>query len=377
MKIGLVLPYSIARGGGVQEVIAAMQQELSKRGHTVFIITPRPRDYDKSSPENVLFVGSSTDFRSPMHTTAQVSAGLNEDIDRILEEHQFDILHFHEPWIPVLSRQILIRSKSINVATFHAAVPDTIVSRSLIKVVTPYTKSLIKYIDSFTAVSDTAAKYICSLSDEPVTIIPNAVDLTEYKSPLRRNEKKKSKTIFYIGRLEGRKGVKYLLHAFQSLSAQNPYVKLIIAGDGPDREKLEMLAGDLKLTNVEFKGYISKAEKIRYLKKADLLCAPSLYGESFGIVLLEAMACGLVVVAGDNPGYKSVMQGFGAISLINPRHSAEFTRRLELLLYQSDIRLLWKNWAHDYIKQFSYPEIVDQYEQLYKVAIKEHANKVR
>jgi phosphatidylinositol alpha-mannosyltransferase len=377
MKIGLVLPYSISRGGGVQEIIKAMQKELTKRGHSVYIITPRPRDYDEEIPKNILLVGSSTDFRSPMHTTAQVSAGLNEDIDKILEEHNFDILHFHEPWIPVLSRQILTRSKSVNVATFHAAVPDTIMSRSLVKVVTPYTKSLLKYIDSYTAVSDTAAKYICSLTDSPVAIIPNAVDLSQYKAPLHHHEKRKNKTILYIGRLEGRKGVKHLLNAYQYLIKQNPKVSLIVAGDGPDREKLEMLASDLKLDNVEFTGYISATEKIKLLKKTDLLCAPSLYGESFGIVLLEAMASGLVVVAGDNDGYKSVMQGFGAISLVSPKHTAEFARRLELLLYQPDIRLLWKNWAHDYVKQFDYPEIVDQYELLYEAALKEHAQKNR
>lgn len=373
MKIGLVLPYSIARGGGVQEILKAMQSELVSRGHTVYIITPRPRDYEEECPPNVLLVGSSTDFRSPMHTTAQVSAGLNEDIDKILTEHNFDILHFHEPWIPVLSRQILTRSKSVNVATFHAAVPDTIMSRTLVKVVTPYTKSLLKYIDSYTAVSPAAAKYICSLTDNPISIIPNGIDLKQYKSQEHHNEKKKHKTIFYIGRLENRKGVKYLLDAYQHLIKQYPKVSLIIAGDGPDREKLEMLAGDLKLSNVQFTGYLSMSDKIKHLKNADLFCAPSLYGESFGIVLLEAMASGLVVVAGDNPGYKSVMQGLGAISLVNPKHIAEFTRRLELLLYQPDIRLLWKNWAHEYIQQFSFPFIVDQYEALYKSSLKLHA----
>lgn len=372
MKIGLVLPYSIARGGGVQEILLTMQSELSRRGHTVYIITPRPRDYEERCPDNVLLVGASTDFRSPMHTTAQVSAGLNEDIDQILNQHSFDVLHFHEPWIPVLSRQILTRSKSVNVATFHAAVPDSIMSRSLVKVVTPYTKSLLKYIDSYTAVSEAAAKYIRSLADKPITIIPNGIDLALYNAPLHRKENKNNKTVFYIGRLENRKGVRYLLHAYQHLVRQYPNVRLVIAGDGPERERLEMLAEDLKLNKVTFTGYLSQNDKLKYFKKSDLFCAPSLFGESFGIVLLEAMACGLVVVAGDNVGYKSVMQGLGSISLVNPKHTAEFARRLELLLFQPDIRLLWKNWAHDYVKQFSFPEVVDQYERLYQSALKRH-----
>src|SRR5580698_3042975 len=119
MKIGLVLPYSIARGGGVKEILFAMQKELNKRGHDAYIITPRPRDFEGKCPDNVLLVGASTDFNSPTHTTTQVSAGLNEDIDRILTEYRFDVLHFHEPWIPMLSRQILTRSNTPNVATFH------------------------------------------------------------------------------------------------------------------------------------------------------------------------------------------------------------------------------------------------------------------
>lgn len=368
MKIGLVLPYSIARGGGVKEILFAMQEELINRGHEAYIITPRPRDFEGKCPKNVLLVGASTDFNSPTHTTAQVSAGLNEDIDRILTDYDFDVLHFHEPWIPMLSRQILLRSDVPNVATFHAAIPDTIMSRTLAKAVTPYTKSLLKYIDVYTAVSDAAAEYICSLTDKPVALIPNGIDLKQFKSPKLQHDKKKNKMIFYVGRLEGRKGVSHLLHAFKLLQEDNPDVSLIIGGDGPDRDKLEALATDLELNHVEFLGFITNAQKIRYLQKADLFCAPSLYGESFGVVLLEAMASNLVTVAGDNPGYESVMRGLGAISLVNPKHTAEFARRLELLLTETDLRKIWRNWAQNEIGQYSYPAVVSQYEEVYAQA---------
>jgi phosphatidylinositol alpha-mannosyltransferase len=368
MKIGLVLPYSIARGGGVKEILFAMQEELLNRGHDAYIITPRPRDFEGKSPNKVLLVGASTDFNSPTHTTAQVSAGLNEDIDRILAEYNFDVLHFHEPWIPMLSRQILTRSNTPNVATFHAAIPDTIMSRTLAKAVTPYTKSLLKYIDVYTAVSDAAAEYICSLTDKPVALIPNGIDLKQFKVPKRQSDKKRHKMIFYVGRLEGRKGVNHLLHAFKLVQEDNPHVSLVIGGDGSDREKLESLAADLELKNVEFLGFITNAQKIRYFQTADLFCAPALYGESFGLVLLEAMATGLVTVAGDNPGYESVMHGLGAISLVNPKHTAEFARRLELLLTEVDLRKIWRNWAQTEIEQYSYPSIVSQYEEVYAQA---------
>lgn len=375
MKIGLVLPYSIARGGGVKEILFAMREELEDRGHQAYIITPRPQNYDNKNPKHILLVGNSTDFNSPTHTTAQVSAGMNEDIDRILAEHNFDVLHFHEPWIPMISRQILTRSKTINVATFHAAIPDTIMSRTLAKAVTPYTKSLLKYIDVFTAVSEPAAEYICSLTDEPVALIPNGIDLKAFKAPLKRSDKTRKKTIFYVGRLEGRKGVKYLLHAFKEVSKQDPDVNLIIAGDGPDRNKLEMQAADLELNNVEFLGYITQSEKIKHLRKADLFCAPSIFGESFGLVLLEAMATGLVAVAGDNPGYESVMKGLGAISLVNPKHTAEFARRLELLLRENDLRKIWRDWASKEVVQYGYSNVVSQYEEVYEEAIRKVKNR--
>lgn len=375
MKIGLICPYSIAKGGGVQECVLAIQAELQRRGHDAYIITPRPKDYDDDPSKKMIFVGSSTDFNSPVHTTIQVSAGINEAIDEMLAEHQFDILHFHEPWIPMLSAQILSRSKCVNVATFHAKLPETLMTRTMIKVVTPYTKSVLKYIDAYTAVSDAAAEYVCSLTDEPVALIPNGIDLNRYKAPARRTDNKKNKMIFYLGRLEQRKGVKHLLHAFKLLAEQNPSVSLVIAGDGPDRAKLEALAGDLNLKNVIFAGFVTDKEKVHYLRTADLYCSPALYGESFGIVLLEAMASGLVTVAGDNPGYASVMKGLGAISLVNPKHHAEFARRLNLLLQENDLRGLWRNWAADEIKQYDYATIVGQYEEVYKKALRDHSSK--
>lgn len=375
MKIGLVCPYSIAKGGGVQECVFAMQTELERRGHEVYIITPEPKDHEMAPPKNVIFIGTSTDFNSPMHTTVQVSAAENEMIDQVLAEYQFDILHFHEPWIPMLSAQILNRSNAVNVATFHAKLPETMMTRTMIRVVTPYTKSVLRYIDSFTAVSDAAAEYVCSLTDKKVALIPNGVDLSVYKAPARRSDNKKNKTIFYIGRLEQRKGVKHLLHAFKILSEVNPSVSLVIGGDGPDRAKLEALAADLQLQNVSFLGYVSDKEKVHYLRTSDMYCSPALYGESFGIVLLEAMATGTVIVAGDNPGYASVMSGLGAISLVNPKHHAEFARRLNLLLQESDLRRLWRDWAANEIPQYNYATIVAQYEEVYKKALKEHANK--
>ena len=375
MKIGLVCPYGINKGGGVQEIVRIQQQELQRRGHDAYIITPRPQDHDEEPGDHVIFVGGSTDFRSPTATTIQISASVGETIEGMLEEEQFDILHFHEPWIPMLASQILSRSNSVNVATFHAKLPETMMSRTITKVITPYTKPILKYIDAFTAVSDAAAEYVCSLTDEPVAIIPNAVDQVKFTPPKHLDETRKHKTILYVGRLEGRKGVKYLIKAFKLLRDKHPDVSLVLAGDGVDRAKLELLVDDLEIKNVKFLGHVSEEEKIKRLQESDLFCAPSLFGESFGMVLLEAMASGLVTVAGDNPGYSGVLHGLGALSLVDPKELEEFARRLELMLYQPELRSLWRTWAKAELPQYTWEQVVSQYEEIYEQALaaKRHA----
>lgn len=367
MKIGLICPYDIYKGGGVQECVRATQAELLSRGHEVKIITPLPRQTEAKQPPNIIFIGYSRDIKSPLHTTSQVSVNLNNDmVEEVLSREQFDILHFHEPWVPIVSRQILSRSTAKNVATFHAKLPETVVSRTIERVITPYTKSVIKYLDALTAVSEAAATYVSTLTDKPINIIPNGINLSYYSAQPIKRPSDKPKHIVFIGRLEKRKGVKYLLQAFALLSQNHPTTKLTIAGNGPDRAKLELLADSLQLKNVRFAGYISDKQKKKLHAEADVLCSPALYGESFGIVLLEALASGIPIVAGDNPGYASVMKGLGQLSILDPTDTDEFARRLELFMTDEKLRKLWREWALDYVKQFSYPNVVDAYEKLYE-----------
>ncbi|HET7060496.1 MAG TPA: glycosyltransferase family 4 protein [Candidatus Saccharimonadales bacterium] len=375
MKIGLVCPYSINEHGGVLEVVLALKSGLEKRGHTVKIITPQPRKHDADTPADVIFVGTSVDFRtlSFSDTTSQVSSTADTDkIDAILAEENFDILHFHEPWMPLLSRQLLQRSKCVNVGTFHAKVTTAMTSRAILKVVAPYLKSVLKYLHVLTAVSASGAEYAADMTDRPITIIPNGIDLAKYRKLPVGKAKKDQLMILYLGRLERRKGTRYLLQAFQLLAQDNPDVELVIAGDGPDRERLEMMSDDLKLHNVSFLGFVSEDLKKELLAKADLFCSPAVFGESFGIVLLEAMATGTVTVAGNNSGYVDLMDEVGGISVVNPRDTEEFARRLDLLLHEKPLRDLWQKWAAGYVQQFNYPRVIEQYEELYKDAIKQH-----
>lgn len=377
MKIGLVCPYNMFNGGGVQEVVRALLENYEKRGYNAKIITPLPREYKKKIPSNVITLGASMNTTAFAGTAWQWSISVDTDaIDEVFEREKFDVLHFHEPWVPVWGRQLVMRSQSANVATLHGRFLDTMTAKTLTTAVIPYTRPTIKYFDAFTAVSEPATEYLLSLKQVPITIVPNGIDLKKYaQRPSKAVKHPEKQTILYIGRLEDRKGINYLIKAFSELSVEKKDVQLLIAGKGPDEQKLKKYVSTNRIENVTFLGYIEEKEKIHLLHRADIFCSPAYYGESFGIVLLEAMAIGCPVVAGDNPGYQSVMTGKGALSLVNPRDTIDFARRLELVLYDKDLRKLWKKWAKDYVKQFDYPKIADQYLKVYEHAIQNKKNR--
>ena len=375
MKIGLICPYNMSRGGAVIEIVKDMQVGLSKRGHTVKIITGRPKDVSGLDLSHMLFAGKVTDFRSPTHTLASFTTNYdNEAVGEMLQAERFDILHFHEPGIPVIGKQLLDHSTSVNVATFHAKLPETLMSQTVAKVVTPYLRGILKDLDELTVGSEAAADYVRTLTDRPLHYIPNGVDLETFR-PVKRTAPGARKKILFVGRLEHRKGVKYLLDAFALLSRGRDDVELMIAGSGPDHTKLEAQAAELGLHGVTFLGFVDNATKLRLLAEADLFCSPAMFGESFGLVLLEAMATGLVTVAGNNPGYAGVMQGKGALSLVDPYDARDFARRLELLLDNEPLRDLWRTWGLEYVKQFDYRGIMAQYEAQYEQALKDHGHK--
>lgn len=367
MKIGLVCPYNIFRGGGVQEYVLALRNGIVARGHKAYIITPQPREYKGPKVPGVIMVGGGTAFRAA-RTVGAVSVSVDTDkLEQILEEENFDILHFHEPWVPILSRQILTRSNAIHFGTFHAAMSERRTSRTIEKVITPYTKPLLSYLDVLTAVSPTATNYVRTLTDRNIYMIPNGIEIEKFKRKTPKKPKDK-KTILYIGRLEKRKAVKYLIQAFAMIHDVHKNYELVIAGEGPDKEKLIEFVRVNKIGNVSFLGFVSDEKKIELLQESEIMCSPAMYGESFGIVLIEAMAAGCVAVAGSNSGYEGVMTGTGQISLVNPKDTKEFARRLLLLASDEGLRTHWMNWAEKEVQKYDYLTIVDQYLKLYEAA---------
>jgi len=375
MKIGIICPYNMfSFAGGVSDGVINLHKQLILKGHTVKIITPRPRNYSEEPPKDYILLGRSAKMNTPFDTMVDIGFQADGDeIQTILDSEDFDILHFHEPWVPVLSRQILSRSKSINVATFHAKLPESILSKSIINTVVPYTKSILNYIHMFTAVSDAAAEHLRTLTKEEIITVPNGIDYERFKNTSVHKDESNLKTILYLGRLEKRKGVEYLITAYRKLREYHDDVKLVIAGNGVKRKNLERLVKQYKIPDVSFTGFVPEDDKPMLMKQADLFCSPAPYGESFGIVLLESMAVGTPVVAGNNSGYSSVLTGRGRLSLVTPTATEDFYQRLELLLYDKEIRKLWINWANESIKQYDFEHVANMYEQVYKRALRIYA----
>ena len=363
MKIAIFTPYNIFIHGGVNDHVKYQAKLLRERGHDVTIITPRPRKKEDDPPEGVVYLGGSARVKAPHATSADISVSIaNEDIDAELAKG-YDILHVHEPLVPIAARQLLSRAKGgvVRVGTFHAALPGNALGKSLVSTYRSYAKRVLPHIDVVTAVTPAATGFIEGY-DIPITYIPNGIDLTVYTSqPIKRDQN----MILFIGRLEKRKGAKEAIKAFGLLKERKPDVQLVIASDGPLRDSLEEYVLENDLADISFLGFISEEEKLDLLSRCGIFTSPALYGESFGIVLAEAMAMRAPIVAHPNDGYKWVLKETGRLSLVNCDDPEAYADRMELMLEDNTLRTVWQDWASEYVKQFDYEKIVDQYEALY------------
>ncbi len=370
MKIAIFTPYNIFISGGVQEHVQHQAQILRERGHDVTIITPRPRNRtEDEAPKGVKFLGSSARIKAPHNTSADVSASIDNDAIEIELAKDYDVIHVHEPLVPIAARQFLSRAdgKALRVGTFHAALPGNALGKSLVSTYKTYARAVLPHIDVITAVSPAAIGYIDAYTDLPIHYIPNGINLEKYKVKPRKRD---LNTVLFLGRLEKRKGARQSIDAFRELIKNKPKAKLIIAGDGPLRKSLEQYVIDKEIRNVEFLGFINDKKKLSLLSSCGIYTSPALYGESFGIVLAEAMATQIPVVAHPNDGYKWVMKDTGRLSLVNCNDPIEYAERMQLLMEDEDLRALWQNWAAKHVKQFSYEIVVNEYEKLYKNNLK-------
>lgn len=380
MKIGLVCPYNMfERTGGVQQLVTNLHDGLSKKGHEVKIITQRPAGFNGNVPPDYILFGITRDFKGGLGVSGNWGMPTDrQEIITILEQEKFDVINFHEPWLPILAWQMLKHSKAAHVGTFHANLMDNPAAKSWVNVFLPYGRGIGQKMHVITAVSPAPAALLLSKADKEfekkitdnIKYIPNGIDLKVYKAPKKRLPLNgpDTKTIVYVGRLDRRKGIDWLIKAYASLIERMPNAYLIISGEGSQRNHLEQLVKDYKLKNVHFSGYVSEEEKRRLMGHADVVCSPAMFGESFGIVLIEAMAMGAPVIGGRNSGYINVLTGHGRLGLVDAKATEDFASRLELILTDNKISNLMRSWGIDEVKKYDYPKIIDMYEDAYKEA---------
>lgn len=366
MKIAIFTPYNIFKSGGVQEHVQYQAKLLRQRGHDVTILTPRPRNRtEDEAPDGIVFLGGSTRIKTPSATSSDISVSIDNDAIDAALSNNYDIIHVHEPLAPIAARQILTRAegRALRIGTFHAALPGNALGKSLVSTYKTYARAVLPHVDVITAVSPAAIGYIDAYTDLPINYIPNGIHADSFHVT---KDKRDKDMILFLGRLEKRKGARYTIKAFAELKKNKPTAKLVIAGDGPLKKSLMQYVEDKNILDVTFLGFVDDETKFKLLSTCSIYTSPALYGESFGIVLAEAMAAGVPIVAHNNDGYKWVLKETGRLSLVDCTDIEAYAERMQLLMEDNELRTLWQEWAKVYVKQFDYEKVVDAYEKLYR-----------
>ncbi len=339
MKIALVSPYDFAYPGGVTNHISSLEHYLTKMGHKVKVIAPASKTVSIFG-DRFIPVGKPRPVPSSGSIArVTISLRLAPRIKAILDEEKFDIIHLHEPLCPMLCTTVLRLSQTANVGTFHAY---GAIGYSLVK---PLNAILLKRwfrkLHGKIAVSKPAMELVNKHFPGDYTIIPNGVDLDCFSSgvsPIDEFGDGKI-NILFVGRLEKRKGLNYLLEAHKHIKQEIPNSRLIVVGPGTRlRNKYEKRVARNGLKDVVFVGCVSHDELPRYYNTADIVCAPATGKESFGIVLLEAMALGKPVVASNIDGYASIMTHGAEGLLVPPKDEKALAQALLSLMESKSLR---------------------------------------
>ena len=312
MKIAMVSPYDFGWPGGVNAHVAQLSAELGNRGHEVSVVAPHTPSTPLpgiASADQFIPMGRSVPL-SAAGSTARVSLSfwLYRRVGALMASREFDVVHLHEPLAPILPLMVLQHSRAVNVGTFHAYSDRQRIYRTTRRAVGRWQRRLHGRI----AVSRAARSYVeRHFPGYTYRVIPNGIDYRRFADaepfPWAADD---TPRILFVGRMDERKGLRHLLQAFSQLRQSRGNVRLVVVGPGqPDRESLALrsqIASD-DPDAVVLAGAVSHEDLPRYYASADVFCSPAIGGESFGIVLLEAMAAGAPVVASDIDGYRDVV----------------------------------------------------------------------
>jgi phosphatidylinositol alpha-mannosyltransferase len=362
LKVGIVSPYGYPHPGGVNEHVRFTYEAMSRMGHDAWIITSK-YGRERESEGHIIRLG--TGFAAPANgSVGRVTLGLRfkHQAREVLEAHRFDILHFHEPFVPFLSPTMLDASETVNIATFHAFggfSPSYWIGSK-------FAGRLADKLDGRIAVSGAARHFITRYFPGEYRIIPNGVDLEHFQTAepyegLRDG----TLNILFVGRLEERKGLIHLLKAYHRLRKRRVDARLLVVGDGPKRREYKRFVGLRGIRDVEFLGRVSDDEKVRYFASADVYCAPNTGQESFGIVLLEAMAAGVPIVASDIHGFKRVVERNVQGILVEPRNPRALAAALYSLARDPDMRNEMGEAGRLRAPEFSWDRVTERIVDLY------------
>ena len=368
MRVGLVSPYDFASPGGVNDHVRHLAVRLQQLGHETRIFAPSSRsDVDFN---NARFYRIGTPIAIPVNDSVAritLSFHLANRVAAIVADERFDVLHFHEPLMPALPISMLRMSATANVGTFHAYAHSNVgyyYGRPLLE---PYLEHLHRGI----AVSEPARAFVNRyFPDYPLRVIPNGIDVEVYKPGLApiRHLRDDRLNILFVGRLEKRKGLGDLLRAYRAVRPRVPRSRLIIVGDGPLRGRVESYVTRHRLPDVVLAGFVPDSVKPRYYNSADIFCAPATGAESFGIVLLEALASGVPVVATEVPGYMSVLEPGRDSVTVQPKNWRELAASLVILARDSDLRRRMAQFGLEKARRYSWHNVASEVVEVYQEA---------
>src|SRR5262249_40256178 len=319
MRVLLVSPYSLSVFGGVQGQVPGLAHSLRELGVDARVVAP----CDGPPPEpGIITVGPSTQFSSN-GSIAPIASG-KDVARRTLEARRVvepDVIHLHEPLVPGPTQTLVMSADEPMVGTFHASYAGRV--NPWYAVFRPPLRRWINRLTIRTAVSESAAEMSQLSLGCASELLPNGVDVPQFAKATPWPSSRPA--ILFLGRHEPRKGLDVLLDAFAGLERE---AVLWVTSDGPDTERLR----ERDIPDVEWIGVVTEEEKARRLRGATVFCAPSVGGESFGIVLLEAMAASTAVVASDINGYRNVARADRDALLVRPKDAGAFRDALRRVL---------------------------------------------
>ena len=370
MRVGLISFHSFNKPGGVKRHILGLQKEFKKRGIYSKIIAPRRKRQEFYGKDVILlgtsfplsFSGSQSDFCINFNPLA---------IERVLKKEKFDVLHFHNFGFPS-AWQILERSDTLNVLTFHANIEGSEFLKNFPIFLYLFEKMVQWKIDGVIGVAPLNLEVFKGFKG-PKAVIPNGIDLSEFNPRVPRIKKfyDRKINILFLGRIEERKGLIYLLKAYKILEKKFPNLRLIIIGEGELKEDCLKYVKENNLKEVHFEGQITGPKLPSYYNSCDIFCSPAIFGESFGLVLVEAMASGIPVVAFANEGYRGVLKGKGSKFLVKPKDYKTLAKKLEVLIKNPKLRKEMGEWGRIEAQKYSWPRITDRVLNFYQFCKKE------